>query len=488
MTIREIALLIITIVLIANTVLAGFTVFFEHRNPASTWAWILVISFVPIFGFLAYLIFGKEGKKERMFKEKAENDYKTYYGYMARMDKYDFMINSQRRAIEKRIDIIGSRHLDDLAYLHINAGSCITYGNSVKSYFDGNDKYRDLVNDIRSAREFIHMEYYILRPDNLGRTIVSELAKKAAEGVEVRLMYDGMGNRLLTGRFFKELTASGGEVKAFMPPFIVRLNYRDHRKITVIDGKIGYVGGLNIGDEYLGRVKRYGKWRDTHLRIEGDAVDQLQLRFVMDWNFISQNKVELSERYFARAAKRFGNVKMQIVSSGPDTMQQNIRNGYFKMMNEAERNIYIETPYFVPDDGIFSALKVAALSGIDVRIMIPANPDHPFVYWASMSYLGELLKVGVRCYQYNDGFIHSKTVYVDGYVTSVGTANMDIRSFALNFETNAFIYDSNITAEHEKQYLRDIEKCTEITQEWYNKRSVWFRTKEAISRLISPML
>ena len=248
------------------------------------------------------------------------------------------------------------------------------------------------------------------------------------------------------------------------------------------------MGGLNIGDEYLGRVERYGKWRDTHLRIEGDAVDQLQLRFIMDWNFVFDNEIVLSDKYFPADKNCSGKVKMQIVSSGPDTKQQNIRDGYFKMMNEAEKNIYITTPYFVPDDGIFSALKVAALSGIDVRIIIPANPDHPFVYWASMSYLGELLEAGVKCYEYNEGFVHSKTVYVDGFVTSVGTANMDIRSFDLNFEVNAFIYDREIAAEHEAQFLKDIENCTEITKEWYEKRSGWFQVKEAISRLISPML
>ena len=179
---------------------------------------------------------------------------------------------------------------------------------------------------------------------------------------------------------------------------------------------------------------------------------------------------------------------MQIVSSGPDTKEENIRNGYFKMINEAETNVYITTPYFVPDDGIFSALKVAALSGIDVRIIIPANPDHPFVYWASMSYLGELLDAGVKCYQYNKGFVHSKTMYVDGFVTSVGTANMDIRSFALNFEVNAFIYDRKLTEEHQAQFMRDIEDSTEITKEWYSKRSAWFKIREAVSRLISPML
>ncbi len=488
MTVLEIILLIFIIIFLANVALAALTVFFEHRNPASTWAWLMVIKFIPIIGFFCYLVFGREGKKEDTFRKKAENDYETYFGYLNRMDKYSVMISAQKRAIEERVDIIDSKNLNDLAYLHINSGSCITYDNTVKSYFDGDSKFEALIEDIRNAEKFIHMEYYILRGDELGKRIVKELAKKAAEGVEVRLLYDAMGNRFLPKDFFKELKEAGGKVGAFLPPFIIRLNYRDHRKIAVIDGKIGYIGGFNIGDEYLGKVKRYGKWRDTHLRIEGDAVDQLQLRFIMDWNFVCGGEIELSDKYFPIDKNLSGSVKIQIVSSGPDTKQQNIRNGYFKMINEAEHHIYITTPYFVPDDGIFAALKVAALSGIDVRIIIPANPDHFFVYWASMSYLGELLEAGVKCYQYNDGFVHSKTVYVDSFVTSVGTANMDVRSFDLNFETNAFIYDKRVTEEHERQFLKDIEKSTEITLEWYKKRSAVFKIREAISRLISPML
>ena len=488
MEIREAIVIVILLVFFANVALAGLTVFFEHRNPVSTWAWLVVILFIPILGFICYLVFGREAKKERMFADKAENDFETYYGYMSDTDKYRNMIIQQRRAIENREDIINRRTLNDLVYLHINSGNWVTYHNTVKSYFEGESMFGDLIEDIRKAERFIHMEYYIIRGDELGGRIVEELAKKAAEGVEVRFLYDGMGNQFIGAGFFKKLKKAGGKVAKFFPPFITRLNYRDHRKIAVIDGKAGYIGGLNIGDEYLGKVKRYGKWRDTHIRIEGDAVDQLQLRFIMDWNFVCGNEIELSDKYFPEDKNNTGNVKMQIVSSGPDTLQQNIRNGYFKMMNEAERNIYITTPYFVPDDGIFSALKVAALSGIDVRIIIPGNPDHPFVYWASMSYLGALLRAGVKCYQYRDGFVHSKTVYVDGFFMSVGTANMDIRSFDLNFETNAFIYDSETTLSHEEQFMRDIENSTEITLEWYDRRSAWFKIKEAISRLISPIL
>ena len=268
----------------------------------------------------------------------------------------------------------------------------------------------------------------------------------------------------------------------------MRINYRNHRKLCIIDGKVGYIGGFNVGDEYLGIVKRYGPWRDTHLRVVGDAIDQMQIRFIKDWNFTTRyGAVQLEQRYFPLREQTEG-IRMQIVSSGPDTKWHNVHNGYFKMINEAEHHIYLTTPYFVPDDGIFEALRVAALSGLDVRILIPGNPDHFFVYWASMSYLGQLLEAGVRCYQYERGFIHSKSLCIDGKMSSVGTANMDIRSFDLNFEVNAFLYDAAFTRELEQDFLNDLKSSVEITREWYYRRRWWFKVKEAVARLISPML
>ncbi len=314
------------------------------------------------------------------------------------------------------------------------------------------------------------------------------MTKKAKEGVEVRLLYDGMGNSSLPKDFFDKLHQAGGYSAAFLPPFFVRINYRNHRKLCIIDGEFGYIGGFNVGDEYLGIVKRYGHWRDTHLRFEGDAVDQMQIRFIMDWNFTSrEGVVPLEDKYFPER-EQYDGIETQIVSSGPDTQWKNIRNGYFKMMNEAEDHIYLTTPYFVPDDSIFDSLRVAALSGIDVRIMIPGNPDHILVYWASMSYLGELLEAGVRCYQYEKGFIHGKTLCIDGSVASVGTANMDVRSFALNFEVNAFMFDTELTKSLEADFMKDLDSCIEITKEWYDKRKWWFKVKEAVARLVSPML
>lgn len=488
-TINSLQILIIslTVLFMFNVFLAGVVVFFERRNPASTWAWLLVLFFVPVVGFIVYFMFGRNSKRERVFANKEKFDYGTYYQYIFHKDKYKEIIKEQEQAIKNKQDISEYQYLNDLFYLNIGSGNWVTDNNTIERFINGEDKFNSLINDIKNAKTYIHMEYYIFRNDNLGRQIVSELAKKAKEGVEVKLLYDGMGCNSLPKQFFNELRNNGGEAAAFLPPLFVRINYRDHRKLCVIDGEIGYIGGFNIGDEYLGKVPRYGNWRDTHIRITGDAIDQLQLRFIMDWNFTSSVKVPLEDKYFVKREPKKG-VMMQIVSSGPDTKWKNIRNAYFKMINEAEDHIYIETPYFVPDDAILESLKVAALSGIDVRIIFPGNPDHLFVYWASMSYLGELLEAGVRCFQYQNGFIHSKAVFIDGIVSSIGTANMDIRSFAVNFEINAFIFDKDETQKLEQDFIDDLEYCFEITKQWYYNRPKRFRLKESVARLISPML
>ena len=482
--------ILVGLLLVVNVTLAGFVVFFERRNPASTWAWLMVLFFIPVFGFLFYLVFGKKGKKEKMFLDKEAYDNKVYFNYLFHGHHMGEKIQKQKDLIENRGRLIEAEYLTDLAYLHLNSGNWMTFNNEIDLFSKGTEKFEKLVEDIRQAKEFIHLEYYIWRGDRLGIRLVQELTKKAREGVEVRLLFDGMGNARLPKTFFDELHEAGGYTAAFLPPLVVRINYRNHRKLAIIDGKVGYIGGLNVGDEYLGIVKRYGNWRDAHLRIRGDAIDQMQIRFIMDWNFTTkkkETKVSLEMKYFP-VRPQFDGVRTQIVSSGPDTKWKNIRNGYFKMINEAEERIYLITPYFVPDDGVFEGLRVAALSGIDVRIIIPGNPDHLFVYWASMSYLGDLLEAGVRCYQYERGFIHAKVLCVDGMVCSVGTANMDIRSFELNFEVNAFMFDQNVTQKLEQDFIQDLDSCIEISKDWYIKRKWIFRLKESLARLISPML
>lgn len=480
--------LIALIVLVVNVILSGLVVFFERRNPASTWAWLLVLLFIPILGFIVYMIFGRNSKREKMFREKEKYDQEVYYKYLFHDVHSAEKVKLQKEFIENKGKLVDAEYVTDLAHLHLNSGNWMTFNNQVEYFNNGKDKFESLVQDIRNAKKFIHLEYYIWRGDRLGTRLVEELTKKAAEGVEVRILYDGIGNARLPKYFFDKFHDAGGYTAAFLPRFVVRLNYRNHRKLAIIDGEIGYIGGFNVGDEYLGIVKRYGPWRDTHLRFRGDAIDQMQMRFIKDWNFTAKNGIiQLSEKYFPKRPQ-FDGIRTQIVSSGPDTQWKNVRNGYFKMINEAESHVYLTTPYFVPDDGIFEALRVAALSGLDVRIIIPGNPDHFFVYWASMSYLGELLEAGVKVYQYEKGFIHAKVLTIDGTVASVGSANMDIRSFDLNFEVNAFMYDEVITKVLEEDFMNDLRCCVEITKEWYHRRRWWFKVHEAIARLISPML
>lgn len=477
-------ILIGLIILIGNIILSGLIVFFERRNPSSTWAWLLVLLFVPVLGFFVYMVFGRNSRREKMFLKKEEYDRSVYRSDVESVRKN----REQKQIIRNNESLVKNEYVNDLIHMHLNSGSWLTFNNQIDYFNNGKDKFDSLIEDIRNAKKHIHLEYYIWRGDDLGARLVDELAKKAAEGVEVRVLYDGIGNSLLPKYFFDKLRDAGGYTAAFLPRFIVRLNYRNHRKLAIIDGEIGYIGGFNVGDEYLGITKRYGPWRDTHLRFRGDAVDQMQMRFIKDWNFTAKKgKVDISEYYFP-AREQFDGVATQIVSSGPDTKWNNVRNGFFKMMNEAESHIYLTTPYFVPDDGIFESLRVAALSGLDVRIIIPGNPDHFFVYWASMSYLGELLEAGVKVYQYERGFIHAKVLTIDGKVATVGSANMDIRSFVLNFEVNAFLYDEGITQLLEEEFQNDLRSCVEITKEWYQRRRWWFKVHESVARLVSPML
>ena len=479
------------ILIILNIIFTGIIIFFERKNPGITWAWLMVVLFLPYVGFVLYLLFGFEANKYSTFMAKGKRDLDIFRKFSA------WNINIERlKAMERKygdsddvLGIPGSKHYNDLVFMNFTAGfGFFTSNNEVETFHNGQTKFDRMVEDIRNAKDFIHLQYYIVRNDELSKRIIHELAQKAKEGVEIKFLIDGMGNRLAGKKMYKPLIDAGGKLGIFMPPYFVRVNYRNHRKICVIDGKTGYVGGLNIGDEYLGKHKRFGHWRDAHIRLRGDSVKDLELRFIMDWSYCFPKEDEmLNERYFPTLEDSQG-TKMQIVSSGPDTKWPSIRDGYIKMINEANKSIYIQTPYFVPDDSIFEMLKIAALSGIDVRIMIPANPDHPFVYWAALSYLGELINAGVKCYQYDNGFVHSKLVMVDSFITSVGTANIDIRSFKLNFEINAFLYDELKTAEFERQFFMDIEKCTQIDHDFYNRRSNLTKFRESLSRLISPLL
>ncbi|WP_243669908.1 cardiolipin synthase [Methanoculleus chikugoensis] len=287
---------------------------------------------------------------------------------------------------------------------------------------------------------------------------------------------------------FSELEDAGGQIAVFFPPSVYRINYRNHRKIAVIDGEVGFIGGYNIGNEYLGKGP-LGRWRDTTVRITGEAVRMLQLRFFLDWHYVTGEYPGLETCSFTEEDAPGTTPPIQIVSGGPDTRWSPIKEGYLKLINSARESISIQTPYFIPDESVTDALRLAVLSGVDVRIMIPpCKPDHPFVYWATLSFIGDLLDAGVRAYTYDDGFLHAKTIVVDGKAGSVGSANWDVRSFRLNFEANAFFYDAAVGAELVRAFEEDLAVSTEITPEDYRTRSRGgIRVKESISRLFSPL-
>ena len=306
------------------------------------------------------------------------------------------------------------------------------------------------------------------------------------------MLYDDMGSRTLSLKDFKSFRKNGGQVEAFFPsklPLInLRMNNRNHRKIVIIDGQIGYVGGFNVGDEYLGLKKKFGYWRDTHLRIVGDAVNALQLRFMLDWNSQStRDDLQYEDRYFPDVNSG-GTIGVQIASSGPDEEWEQIKYGYLKMIASAKESIYIQSPYFIPDQAFLDAVKIAALGGVNVNIMIPNKPDHPFVYWATYNNVASLLEAGVNIYHYDNGFLHSKCIVIDDEIASVGTANMDHRSFTLNFEINAFIYDIQVAHQLRAAFENDLHVSYRLTQELYDQRSLWIKFKEGIARLLSPIL
>jgi cardiolipin synthase len=458
-------------------------IFIERRNPTSTWAWLVILLILPGIGFVLYLFLGQNFHRQKMFELKTEEDVL----HKRLLLQNDELIESRLVPNDEKI----KRYLDMIRMNYTYSNSLYTQNNSVRIFTDGNTKFDSLFEDVKNATHHIHIGYYIYKPDKIGNDILEALIFKAKEGVKVRLLYDAMGGRTIGKHFFDRLKEAGGQVAIFFPSkiphFNIRVNYRNHRKIVVIDGKIAYVGGFNIGDEYLGRSKKFGSWRDTHLRVCGEAVDGLQKRFLLDWRYASDEKIHFQQKYF-RLKEQCGTTGIQIISSGPDSVEQEIKNGFLKMIQKAEKSIYIQSPYFVPDDSIIESLRIASLSGVDVRIMIPHMPDHPFVYWATYSYVGELLKSGVKSYKYNEGFLHSKTIVVDGEIASVGTANMDIRSFKLNFEVNAFIYDHEVSGKLHRIFLEDMKLCEEITEELYKNRSRIIQIKESISRLLSPIL
>lgn len=471
--------------LVWNMLFAIIIVFFQRRDPKSVWAWLLLLYFVPVLGFVFYLLLGQDMHKRKMFKIKELED---HLSEAIRQQEHQLKTTSLDDLDE------GIKGYTDLIMYNLEtSGAVLTNDNDVEIFTEGTEKFRALAEDLKKAEHFIHIQYYIIRNDVLFQQIKDILIEKAAQGVEVRVLFDSMGCRSVRHKFWRELASKGIMTAEFFPAILgrlqLRINYRNHRKIVVIDNKVAYVGGFNVGKEYVNLSKRFGHWRDTHLRIQGGAVLSLQARFILDWNYAARENLLQNPRLFEGGVSgKRDFCEMQIISSGPDNTTQQIRDNYLRLITKARKSIYIQTPYFIPDESILNALMMAVRSGIEVNIMIPCMPDHPFVYWATYSYIGDMVMAGAKCYTYENGFLHSKGIVVDGEVLCYGTANMDIRSFALNFEVNAVIYDPKKAQEMERIFQEDLKVCRQITRNFYAGRKLIIRLKEQVCRLMSPLL
>ncbi len=466
------ALLIIYVITILSTI--GI-VLSENRNPVKSLAWVTALLVLPIVGLVLYIFFGRSIKNTHRISRRARQQLRMYQ-FMSEQ-RYE----RQELHNESEQQVTLARSL---------TGSILYPGNDAKIYTNGKDKFEDLKNDLRNAKKFIHLQYYIFEDDKIGNEIKNILIEKAKAGVKVRVIYDHVGCIKVKNRFFNEMKDAGVMVYPFFKVafrhFATRINWRNHRKLVVIDGAIGYIGGMNIADRYIDGLK-WGNWRDTHMRIQGPAVSALNISFAIDWSFlgqpISENGNELPAPLNIDEP-----MSMQMVTSGPTSQWSNIAMVYLKAIANAKKSIYIQTPYFLPTEALLKALQSAALARIDVRIMIPRNSDSIMLKYASYSFIGECIKAGIKIYFYEPGMLHSKTLVIDDEFSSVGSTNFDFRSFEHNFESNIFVYSNKFNAQMKEIFMNDQAKCTRITPATWRKRHFRQKALESFMRLFSPIL
>lgn len=485
---------IIEILWLINVGLAIWTVFRSHRDIASTWAWLLILSILPYVGFILYLFTGRQLSHDDIFSIKAEQQ------------KFrDQFLNEQNKLL-KLHDLLPNKDQNPrarrLVELNLNNDDALlTFNNEVETFIDGKVLFQNLIKNIEQAKSSINIEFYTFYDDQLGNRVLKALEKAANRGVKVRVLYDASGSRGTKPSFFNKLRQLGGKAQPFISTagnrFFTtpRANYHLHRKLVIIDNQIGYIGGFNIGDQYVDRSQKFGHWRDTHLRVTGQAALLMEIRFAMDWNtscrksHLSTYSVDnLIENFRLNVVQAKNLVPMQIVSSGPDNSNFGIRRAYEEIIAQAQNYVYIQTPYLIPGDSILEALIIAAKSGVDVRIMIPSMPDHPFVYRATEYYAKYLVNNGVKVYKYDNGFIHAKTIVSGSNIASVGSANQDFRSYQLNFEVNAFTYNPALATELKEIFEKDLKESTLLTKKYFNDQSHWRKFKQYFSRLLSPIL
>lgn len=471
-------LLIIIYLIIIARVIYKIIISYDNTNPIKTTAWILAILLLPIIGLIAYVILGRNLSKKRSYFRKLSDEIKEHgyfeYGFDAYKQNNDELLNEY--SYLKTL----LRNLYPLP---------VFTNNNVDLYASGKEKFKHLFEDLEKAKYHIHILYYTIGNDTIGNEFKDILIKKKKEGLEVRVMYDDMGCNQTHKCYFKQMEKAGIEMAVFSPIRFPRLfrtvNYRNHKKIVVIDGKIAYTGGINVKDEYVNGLK-WGLWRDVHLRVEGSGAQGFQTVFAIDW-FYTCNKFLFLEEYYP-VVGNFGTNPLQIVTSEPIDQFKNIMQGMIEAIMRAKESVYIETPYFVPSDSLLTAIQCAGLSGLDVRLVMPDRSDNMKVQYAANSYVMQLLESKVKVYRYLPGFIHSKLMLIDDELVIAGSSNMDMRSLELNFETNVFIYDRETALKAKEIIMKDMDDSALVNiSEWKN-RSRRTRFVESVFRLFSPLL
>ena len=451
-----------------------FVVILDNRNPIKTMAWILVLFFLPVVGVLFYLFFGRSTRKEQLITKK---------GY-ARLSKRPMM------EYQTQESLAGNVSKQRLVSFFTQVNSALTFeGNQVEFYTNGYSMIQSMIRELSRARHHIHLEYYIFEDDAVGRLLRDVLIDRARAGVKVRVLYDDVGCWKVDHAFYEQMLCEGIEVQGFLkvrfPQFTSKVNYRNHRKLTIIDGEVGFIGGMNIAERYLKGVS-WGSWRDTQVKLSGKAVYGLQTAFLTDWYAVDRSLITSAE-YFPAIPSR-GETIAQIVTSDPVGEWKDIMQGLMMAICSARHYFYVQSPYFVPTEQIKTALQTAALSGVDVRLMLPKRADTWLIHESSLSYLEDMMKAGVKIYLYRRGFLHSKLMVCDDELSTVGSTNMDFRSFEHNFEANAFFYDKMTALAIKNIFLEDQKHCLLLSSKIWNKRSWKNKVIESVVRLLAPLL
>lgn len=446
----------------------------ENRNPLKTISWVLILLLLPLVGLFIYYFFGEDNRKKRLISRKMQKKLNK-----KSLDRLE-MLETLNSPIQYR----------GLVNLLNKLKDCPLYGgNGVQFYSDGKTKFEALFKEIRAAKEHVHIQYYIFMDDEIGMALGDLLIEKVKEGLEVRLLYDDVGSWKAKNAFYKKLEDGGVAVSPFLkvkfPLLTSRVNYRNHRKVVVIDGKIGFMGGMNVADRYIHGFD-WGIWRDSHFKLEGYAVHGLQTSFIIDW-YSATKELLVAQKYYQAEANR-GEIVMQIATSGPEGEFKEIHQGIFHAIMNAQKYIYIQTPYFIPTDSMLLAIQTAAMSGVEVCLMVPKHSDTTFVHIASMSYIKDLLSSKVKVYFFTAGFLHSKLMVIDDSLVITGSANMDVRSFEHNFEIDAFIYNDETAVAAKNIFYSDMAQSEQIEIEDWAKRPKYHRFKESVLRMFTPLL